>query len=172
MCKGGADAQKILVVTYSYTGNTRTVSRALAERLGTDTGEIADLSQKHGPMPYVLTGFQALRRRLTRSVPPTHDPSAYDLVILGSPVYAENIPSPVRTYLQQQKAKLKDATFFVTSGDPNNAQVLDALAAPVAGRPAPPSSSRRRMWSAKAIRRRWRVSAPSSRASSSQSIAR
>ena len=92
-----AESKKVLVVYYSYSGNTRKLGRAIAEALGADAEEIVDLKQKHGPALFLVGGFKAFLKRTTKIASATHDPRAYDLVIVGSPVYAGNMPSPVLT---------------------------------------------------------------------------
>jgi menaquinone-dependent protoporphyrinogen IX oxidase len=43
-------------------------------------------------------------------------PSAYDLVIIGSPIWNISLSSPVRTYFRQHRRDLRDVAFFCTCG--------------------------------------------------------
>ncbi len=47
---------------------------------------------------------------------PTHDPAPYDLVVIGAPVWAWAVFSPVRAYLTATKSQLRDVGLFCTLG--------------------------------------------------------
>ena len=44
------------------------------------------------------------------------DPAKYDLVIVGTPIWAWNVSSPVRTYLTENKGRFRKVAFFCTMG--------------------------------------------------------
>jgi len=44
------------------------------------------------------------------------DPSIYDLIIVGTPVWAWSVSSPVRAYLLANKPRLPSVAFFCTLG--------------------------------------------------------
>ena len=68
--------------------------------------------------------------------PPKADPSTYDIIIVGTPIWAWNISSPVRSYLAAMKGKLPRVAFFCTMGSKagETFKVMEVLAgkAPVA----------------------------------------
>lgn len=43
-------------------------------------------------------------------------PEEYEVVIIGTPVWAFSVSAPVRTYLDQNRKKLKKVAFFCTYG--------------------------------------------------------
>jgi len=43
-----------------------------------------------------------------------YDPAQYDLVVLGTPVWAGNMSSPTRTYIVKNRKKFKRVAFFCT----------------------------------------------------------
>ena len=122
-----SEAKKVLVVFYSHSGNTRTIGQAIAEKLGADVEEIVEAKPKTGLIHFVASGFQAKSGGQAKIQPPHRDPALYDLVIVGSPVYAGTIASPVRTYLTEQKLRIKKVACFVTSGAPKNEPALTAM---------------------------------------------
>ena len=60
-------------------------------------------------------------------VPPAYDPSHYDVVVLGTPVWAGNISSPLRSYVAAHKAELRQVAFFCTQGGSGAEKVFPDL---------------------------------------------
>jgi flavodoxin len=107
---------RALVVYYSRTGNTRKVAEDIAKELQCDKEEIVDTVNRSGPIGWVNSGRQASQGTMTKLQPLKNDPSQYDIVIIGSPVWAGHVSTPVRTYLAENKDKIKKAAFFITMG--------------------------------------------------------
>jgi len=106
--------QKILVVYYSRTGNTQKIALELIRKLGADKEDLADLKdRKMGIMAWLISGKDAIRKKMTK-IRYKEDPSKYDLVVIGTPVWAWTIPPAVRTYLSENK--FKKVAFFCTNG--------------------------------------------------------
>jgi flavodoxin len=120
---------KILVVYYSRTGRTRTVALELAARCHADVEEIRDPTTKRlGPLGYFRCGREALRKQLAPIEPATLDAAGYDLVILGTPVWAGHMASPMRRYLQANADKLRRIGAFCTQGGSGGPKVLAEIA--------------------------------------------
>jgi len=107
---------KTLVVFYSRTGNTRRVAQSLARELGAETEKITEPVSRTGFRGFFSSGRDAFMKRLTPIEPLSFDPAGYDLLVLGTPVWAGTMASPVRTFLQQNAGKLKNVAFFCTLG--------------------------------------------------------
>ncbi len=114
---------KALVVYYSYSGNTKLVADAVAKALGADLEELKPAKPLNASgAGYVMWG---LRQLVSQSKPPLlpleHDLSAYDLVIIGTPVWSYTITPPVRTFLESVDLSGKQAALFCChGGDPKN----------------------------------------------------
>jgi len=108
---------KILVVYYSRTGNTRLIGNELAAVLDAHVEELEDRKNRQGMIGWMNSGSDARRKRLADLKPAVHDPSAYDLVVLGGPVWAFTICSPTRTYAIAHRDEFKQVAFFCTLGD-------------------------------------------------------
>ncbi len=113
---------KTLVVYYSRTGNTKKVGDELATILQCDKEEILDTVDRAGPTGFVLSAREARGRVLAKIQPAKMDPAGYDLVIIGTPNWAANMSSPVRTYLTEYRAKFKNVAFFLTQGPVGGAE--------------------------------------------------
>lgn len=105
---------RILVVYYSRSGNTRRVAQALASQLGADIEEIRDTKDRSGVLGFIIAGSDAARGRLTQLESLRNDPSMYDLVVVGTPVWSGSVSTPIRTYLVQNRARLRAVAFFCT----------------------------------------------------------
>ena len=107
---------RALVVYYSRTGYTKKVAEELAKAMQCDAEEIIDTVNRKGPIGFMNSGRQAGNKSLTKLQPIAKDPSQYDLVIVGTPVWARHVSTPVRTYLAENKDRLKNVAWFCTEG--------------------------------------------------------
>jgi flavodoxin len=118
---------KTLIVFFSLTGNTRKIAQAISDELNGTLEEIQDTRNRNGIAGYLLSIMEALFKKRSKIQEVKHDPSAYDLVIIGTPVWAFNISSPVRTYLEQKKNSINAAAFFVTCTASGGKKVLQDM---------------------------------------------
>lgn len=109
-------ARKCLVVFYSWSGTTRKVAQALAAELRCDCEEIVETRARRGFLAYTRSIHEAAQRRPAPIAPTKHNPSSYDLVIVGTPVWAWSVSSPVRAYLAANAQSLPQVAFFCTFG--------------------------------------------------------
>lgn len=105
-----------LLVYYSRTGITRKVALDIAGLLKCDAEEIFDTKNRSGPLGYLSAGKDACLSRPTTIKETKKDPSLYDIVIVGTPVWAFTMSTPIRTYISQNKGKFKNIAFFCTQG--------------------------------------------------------
>lgn len=108
--------ERILVVYFSRSGRTRSLALAVAESLHCDIEEIAERRSRTGVFGSMRSGWEAVRERPAVIDAPTHHPASYDLVVIGTPVWAGAMSSPVRAYLTVTEAQLRDVVFFCTLG--------------------------------------------------------
>lgn len=126
---------KILIVYFTRTGHTEQVAKALAEKLGADIEKIRENRSRLGFVGYWRSGREALSGKLPVIEPVERDPAGYDLVLLGSPVWASHPSTPMSAFLAANKDKLKRIACFVTLGG-SGADKTMARMADAAGRPA------------------------------------
>ena len=107
---------KSLIVYYSRTGNARFVAETVAAEIGADVEEVVDLKKRSGPIGYLSGGSEARRGKETEIAPTKKSPVQYDLIIVGTPVWASR-PSPaILTYLKKNDLSGKKVAVFFTQG--------------------------------------------------------
>jgi flavodoxin len=105
-----------LIVYYSRTGHTRTIARELADALSADLEGIRETKSRTGMMGYLSAGKDATLKKAMPIEPTSINPSTYDLVIIGTPVWAFTMASGIRTWLTEHGKDLKKVAFFATMG--------------------------------------------------------
>jgi flavodoxin len=107
---------KILVVYYSRSGATRKLASSIAARLKADLEEICDYRDRSGPLGYLRSLVEAMRQSCVDIVPHGLDVASYDLIVIGTPVWAGSVSSPVRAYLAENRQQLPHVAFFCSLG--------------------------------------------------------
>lgn len=126
---------RILVVCYSRSGTTLEVASRIAERCGADLELIKDKTPRDGFLGWLRSAFEALLRRQPWIQPPRRAVGDYALVIVGTPVWAGRMASPVRSYLMRQQGRLRRVAFFCTHGGRGGNKVLAEMEALCGRRP-------------------------------------
>jgi len=107
---------KALVTYYSRTGTTDKLAKDIADRLGCDIDPIVSTVKWEGATRWMACGKAGMKKELCELEPPKKDPAQYDLVIVGTPIWAGFTSAPTRTYLTENKGKIKRVAFFLTCG--------------------------------------------------------
>jgi flavodoxin len=107
---------KALVLYYSRSGHTRKAAEEIATALGADIEELKDNSNRGGPIGFLKSGREARAGATVTLEPLSHDPSAYDVVVVGTPVWASTMSSPVRTLLSGDAVREVKVAWFCTAG--------------------------------------------------------
>jgi len=107
---------KSLVLYYSRTGNTRRVAKKIASLLGAEEEEIKDVKKRSGFLGYVGAGIDALFSKPTQIAPLAHNVADFDLIVIGTPVWAGRMTPAVRTFLQRSELRGKKVALFCTTG--------------------------------------------------------
>lgn len=107
---------KTLVAYYSRTGTTKKVALEIANKLGAEIEEIKDTVNRSGVKGYLVSGRDAMKKRLTVLEATSKNPADFDLVIIGTPIWGWNMSVPVRTYITEQKNNFQKVAFFCTMG--------------------------------------------------------
>ena len=119
----------VLTVYFSRTGVTRKIADEIRARCGGELEPIEDVRGRSGILGYFRSAREALKRITPEIRPAKLNPGNFDLVILGTPVWAGHLSSPMRAYLTAHKDELKHVAFFCTLGGSGAANVLAEMAA-------------------------------------------
>lgn len=105
---------KTLVVFYSLEGNVAKISKAIAETMNADILEIK-LKKPLNPnsfIKFIIGGFGAVRGWVPKLMPYTIDLNEYELIIIGTPVWA-SLPVPaVNTFFKDNNLTGKNIAIF------------------------------------------------------------
>lgn len=126
-------ASRILVVYYSRTGHTKQLAQRIADAVGADIEAIADRTNRAGVLGYLRSTYEAVRERQADIAPPSHDPAAYPLVIIGTPIWAMSASSPVRSYLRRHRGALRSVAFFCSCGGSGGERAFAQMARDLGG---------------------------------------
>lgn len=118
---------RTLVVYHSQTGYTKRIAQALARRLDADLEAITPLQPRAGVLGYAQNALEAMAAMTPAIAPPQRDPAAYDLVVIGTPVWFWSLASPVRTWAVLSRLGAARVAFFCTMGGSGAGRVFDAL---------------------------------------------
>lgn len=123
---------KFLVVYFTRSGNTEQLAQALASMLGANCERIReqdDRSRRAGPLGYVRSLLDVLTHRPAALGPPLHDVSSYDVVAIGTPVWAGHAATPVSAWLRLNQGRLKQVAFFCSMGARGSETAFDEMQA-------------------------------------------
>lgn len=105
-----------LIICYSRSGATRRLATELAKELGADMVAIHERRPRTGIFGFLRSLRDASRGTLPTIEPLYVDPSHYDLVLLGTPVWAGRAACPMRRFLCDAAHTLPATAYFCTYG--------------------------------------------------------
>jgi flavodoxin len=106
------------VIYYSYSGNTKSVAKVLIDTLR-EKGEVREieLTSLDEPNSFFKQGGRAWKRIRAKIAPADFDLSTYDLICLGTPVWALAPAPALNTYLDNCNGiEGKEIILFTTYG--------------------------------------------------------
>lgn len=108
----------ILCVYYSRTGNTEKLMKEISQELKCECVKLDDGVDRSGAMGWLRSGMQAMARQIpiVKEIKTVLPLSAYDLVIIGTPVWAGRCSAPVRSFLQRYGGQLRRVAYVITRG--------------------------------------------------------
>ncbi|HTY21713.1 MAG TPA: flavodoxin [Desulfomonilaceae bacterium] len=110
------DANRVLVLYYSLTGNTKSIAEMIREKTGGDVFEIETVKDYLAAYSEIIE--EAKRELETGELPALKkgppDMSSYDLISVGSPVWWYTVSTPVMSFLRLADFAGKKVSAFCT----------------------------------------------------------
>ena len=121
--------KRVLVVYFSQGNSTKRVAEDIAALFGADIERIVEKKQRKGRFFGIMgAGAASSMSRATPIEAPARDPSAYEAVVVCTPIWAWHLSPPVRSWLRLNKGKLPQLAAYVTvSHDTDPAKVVAAM---------------------------------------------
>jgi flavodoxin len=107
---------KSLVIYYTRDGNTRFVAETIAAEIGADLEEVVDLKKRSGILGYLSGGRAAMQGKETKISPTIKSPAGYELIVVGSPIWAGKPAPALTTYLRKNDLSGKKVAVFFSQG--------------------------------------------------------
>lgn len=107
---------KSLVTYYSRSNITKKLAEKIAGKTNSDIEEIISNVKYEGKIGYARAGKDAMTEKIIDIKSLKFDPAEYDMVYIGTPVWAGKAASPVITYLKMNEGKFTNVKFFATAG--------------------------------------------------------
>jgi flavodoxin len=120
--------KKVLVVYYSLDGATAMIAQKLALTLEADIFALKPLKDFNhkGFIKYLMGGFQVIRKQKPELNKINLDFNKYDLIFIGTPVWAGSFTPAIRTLIDSNLITNKLVYLFFTHGGGNNHVLEDA----------------------------------------------
>lgn len=125
---------RVLIVYYSRTGITKKTCHAIAEALNAaEAGvevtveEIVDRTDRSGALGYARGGKDAMLKKSTEIDPIEAEVAAFDLVVIGTPVWAWTAVPACRAFCEQFAEQMKAIAFVATMGANGDRGAFEAL---------------------------------------------
>ncbi len=106
---------KIAVIYYSRTGKTKKIAEELALVFRAETARVVDKKDRKGIIGYFKAAKDAFLKKEVEIESLSLNPRDYDLIFIGTPVWANGVTPAIRTYLKHAKIKNKKIGLFCTT---------------------------------------------------------
>lgn len=120
---------KTAIVYYSMHGNVRYVAEKVAKELGADLIELKPVKAypDKGAMQFIWGGSAVTFKKKPDLEPYSFNASDYDLVIIGTPVWASNFTPPLRTFFEDNDLTGKKIAVITTSAGGDSSKCIQAV---------------------------------------------
>jgi len=105
---------KALVVYYSRKGHTAQIAEQIAKELGAETDVIIDKKKRGGPFGFLGSGKDSMNDVPADIEEPKRDPAGYELVVVGTPIWAGQACTPARAYIRKFSGRFPEVAFFIS----------------------------------------------------------
>lgn len=109
---------KKIVIFYSFEGNTKIIAENIAQKIGADLLEIKPRKEikSRGFMKFFWGGKAAMMKTKPELLPFNKDLTKYDVVFIGTPVWAWTYAPPLNTFFSTSLLSNKKIGLFCCHG--------------------------------------------------------
>ena len=109
---------KKLVIFYSFTGNTKLIAENIAEAIDADILELKPKKEikSEGFMKYFQAGKEVIMKSKPELLPLDKNPEDYDVLFVGTPVWARSCPPVLNSFLSAHPLSEKKIALFCCHG--------------------------------------------------------
>jgi len=121
----------ILVIYYSFEGNTEIIANLIAKETQGDLLSIKPVNElkSKGFSKYFWGGSQVFMKKKPDLIEFDKDTSLYDTIFIGTPIWAGTFAPPIKTLFENEKLINKNVYFFYThDGGPGRVEKFARLA--------------------------------------------
>lgn len=120
---------KTAIVYYSLQGNMRYVAEKIAKETGADLIELVPVKAypDKGMIKFIWGGSAVKFKKKPELEPYRFNKDDYDLIILGTPVWASGFTPPLRTFLEDNDLAGKKIAVIATSAGGGSDKCIAAL---------------------------------------------
>ncbi len=106
---------------------SRLISKVLLCCFSGDLEEIQNTRDRSGVLNCLRSALEAAFKKQAKIKEVRYDPGKYDLFVIGTPVWAYNMSTPVRAYLERHKTNFSAASYFATCGSTGDSKTLQDM---------------------------------------------
>jgi hypothetical protein len=106
----------VLVVVYSLSGTSRRVAELLCSQQGWRLASITDAQPRRGVWGNVRCVADSLLRRRPQILYDGPPPIGFDAVVLVSPIWAQRLAGPMRSFVAERRVALPDMAVVSVMG--------------------------------------------------------
>lgn len=97
--------------------------------LSADVERIKEVAPRGGPFAFPAAVAASLLKRASPIQPSTRNVADYDVVILGCPVWASNMATPMRSYILRENSGIRQVGLVCTLGGSGGRATVAGMAA-------------------------------------------
>ena len=111
-------ASDTLLIYYSRTGKTEIVAETIKTQLNPFVLQIKEIKDRSGTWGYMTAAYDAFMHNHSAIQPEKIDMTAYEKIIVASPVWSWNLCTPIHTLFEKNKFDGKKLVLITTANIP------------------------------------------------------
>lgn len=118
---------KTLVVYFTRTNTTKILAEEIGKRLDATVELLKDKRNWSGVLGFLSGGRAALKKEMTEIEELENRIEDFDLLVIGTPVWVGTMPPAIRTFISNNKSKLKKMAIFMSQGSAEKQRIFSDI---------------------------------------------